>query len=122
MTDPAPSLKRKRGGQPGNANALRYGLYSKYFTASERQALDNNIDGGFKEELALARIQVGRLAEMLQDYRNMPFAEYIAASTLLNNVLDRIQRLSRAQHYIYQGQSTMEQIMEELSQIPVDED
>jgi hypothetical protein len=114
--------KRKPGGQPGNANALRHGLYSRYFTPAELLGLDENVKGEFLDEIALARIQVGRLAEILKDYKNMPFDNYIAASNALANYLDRIQRLSRAQHFMYRNQTTMEQILEELSEIPPEED
>jgi len=114
--------KRSRGGQPGNSNALRHGLYSKNFTESEMCGLDENLKGEFHDEIALARVQVGRLAEMLKDYKTMPFENYIAASIALNNYLDRIQRLSRAQHFMYRNQTTMEQALAELALIPPEED
>ena len=117
-----PSSPRRRGGQPGNANALRHGFYSKYFTETELQSLDANIKGEFHDEIALARIQVGRLAELLTGYKDMPFDDYIAASNALNNYLDRIQRLSRAQHFMYRNQTTLEQALEELANLPVEED
>jgi hypothetical protein len=116
------SNPRHRGGQPGNANALRHGLYSKNFTESELTGLDEDIKGEFHDEIALARVQVGRLAEMLKDYKSMPFENYIAASNALNNYLDRIQRLSRAQHFMYRNQTTMEQALAELAVIPPEED
>jgi hypothetical protein len=114
--------KRSRGGQPGNANALRHGLYSKNFTEAEMNGLDENIKGEFHDEIALARVQVGRLAEILKDYKSMPFGNYIAASNALNNYLDRIQRLSRAPHFMYRNQTTLEQALAELALIPPDED
>ena len=116
------SSKRHRGAQPGNANALRHGFYSRYFTEAEMQSLDKNIKGEFHDEIALARVQVGRLAEISKDYKNMPFDDYIAASNALSNYLDRIQRLSRAQHFMYRNQTTLEKALEELSHIPPEED
>jgi hypothetical protein len=119
---PSSTSKRKRGGQAGNGNALRHGLYSKYFTEAEMLGLDENLKGEFHDEIALARIQLCRLAEILKDYKDMPFEEYIAASIALNNYLDRIQRLSRAQHFMYRNQTTIEQALAELALIPVEED
>jgi len=116
------SNPRHRGAQPGNNSALRHGLYSKNFTEAEMSALDENIKGEFTDEIALARVQVGRLVEMLKDYKSMPFENYIAASNALNNYLDRIQRLSRAQHFMYRNQTTMEQALAELAAIPPEED
>lgn len=122
MSTSPTSSSRRRGGQPGNANALRHGFYSKYFTETELQNLDANIKGEFHDEIALARIQVGRLAEILLGYKDMPFDDYIAASNALNNYLDRIQRLSRAQHFMYRNQTTLEQALEELANLPVEDD
>jgi hypothetical protein len=119
---PCPTPKRRRGGQPGNGNALRHGLYSKYFTEAEMHGLDENLKGEFHDEIALARIQLCRLAEILKDYKELPFEEYIAASNALNNYLDRIQRLSRAQHFMYSNQATLEQALAELADIPFEED
>ena len=83
---------------------------------------DANVKGEFFDEIALARIQVGRLAEIVKDYKDIPFERFIAASNALCNYLDRIQRLSRAQHFMYRNQTTLEQALEELSKIPPEED
>jgi hypothetical protein len=74
--------------------------------------------------IVVARINAGRLAELLKDYKNMPFDDVVAASNALNNYLDRIQALSRTFHYLYRrtGLTTIEQAMEELSDLPVEED
>ncbi len=122
MTNPPSAPRRRCGAQPGNSNALRHGLYSKYFSESEMQGLDKDIKGEFHDEIALARIQVRRLAEILEGYKNMPFEDYIAASNALNNYLDRIQRLSRAQYFMYRNQTTLEQALAELASIPPEED
>ncbi len=114
--------KRRRGGQPGNQNARRFGIYGSSFTSSEGDNLDANVKGEFLDEIALARIQVGRLAEIVKDYKHIPFEKFIAASNALCNYLDRIQRLSRSQHFMYRNQTTLEQALEELSKIPPEVD
>jgi acyl-[acyl carrier protein]--UDP-N-acetylglucosamine O-acyltransferase len=119
---PKPSSKRKRGGQPGNKNSFRHGFYSKSFTASDMQSLDKNIKGEFHDEISLARVQASHLAELMKDYKNMPLQDYISASNAINNYLDRIQSLSRAQKYIYQNQTTVEKALEELKDISPDDD
>ncbi len=56
-TSPTPApTKRKRGGQPGNASALRHGFYAKSFTDAEMGRLDKDIEGEFLDEIALARL------------------------------------------------------------------
>jgi hypothetical protein len=119
---PSAEPKRNRGGQPGNSNALRHGFYSKSFTEAEMRRLDRDIEGEFIDEIALARTNAARLAELLKDYRSMSLDDVVSASNALNNYLDRIQSLSRAQRFMYRNQTTLEQALEELSKIPVEED
>ena len=123
MSEPSPSAsKRKPGAQPGNANALRHGFYAKSFTEAEMRRLEEDIEGEFIDEIALARTNSARLAELLKDYRNMSLLDVVSASNALNNYLDRIQSLSRAQRFMYRNQTTLEQALEELSKIPPEED
>jgi len=114
--------KRKRGGQPGNSNALRHGFFSKTFTETELCGLDKDIKGEFIDEIALARVNAARLAELLKDYKNMSLDDVVSASNALNNYLDRIQSLSRSQRFMYRNQTTLEQALAELAEIPPEED
>ena len=116
------SPKRTRGGQRGNKNAFRHGFYSPSFTQAEMLGLDSNVKGEFHDEINLARINAARLAELMKDYKRMPFQDVVAASNALNNYLDRIQSLSRAQKFIYQNQTTIEKAIEELAPLPPEED
>jgi hypothetical protein len=118
----SPSLKRKRGAPPGNTNAFRHGFYSPSFTSGEMLSLDSNVKGEFHDEINLARVNANRLAELLKDFKTMPFQDVVSASNALTNYLDRIQSLSRAQKYIYQNQTNNEKALEELGSIPPEED
>ena len=124
MSDPSNPLeiKRKPGAQPGNGNALRHGFYAKSFTEAEMRRLDKDIEGEFIDEIALARTNASRLAELLKDYKNMSLDDVVSASNALNNYLDRIQSLSRAQRFMYRNQTTLEQALAELAAIPAEED
>ncbi|MGB8214106.1 MAG: hypothetical protein WCE68_11155 [Anaerolineales bacterium] len=122
MSPSTPIQTRKPGGQPGNANALKHGFYSKSFTKAELKGLEENLNGEFTDEIEVARTNAGRLAELLMDYKNMSIEDVVAASNALNNYLDRIQSLSRAQRYLYRNQTTIEQALEELGKIPPEED
>ena len=55
--------KRKRGGQPGNNNALKHGFYSSAFKKIE---LDNieNMGEGLIDEITLLRICTKRLMDL----------------------------------------------------------
>ena len=114
--------KRKRGAQPGNGNAIRHGFYAKSFTDIEMGRIDQDIEGEFIDEIALARTNAARLAELLKDYKNMSLDDVVSASNALNNYLDRIQSLSRAQRFMYRNQTTIEQALAELADIPPEED
>ena len=110
---------RHPGAQPGTSNALRHGFYAKSFTKEELLGLEQNIKGEFTE---VARTNAARLAELLMDYKNMSIDDVVAASNALNNYLDRIQSLHRAQRYIYRNQTTLEQALAELADISPYED
>ena len=113
---------RKRGAQPGNTNAFRHGFYSESYSLADMQALDSNVKGEFHDEINLARVNAAHLAQLLKDYQNMAFDDYISGSHALNKYLDRIQSLSRAQRFMYQNQTTIEQALEELKDIPPEVD
>jgi len=120
--NPMSPSNRKPGAQPGNSNALRHGFYARSFTKAELLGLESDIQGEFTDEIELARTNAGRLAELLMDYKNMDIDDVVAASNALNNYLDRIQSLSRAQRYMYRSQTTLEQALAELAKIPPEED
>ena len=114
--------KHKRGGQPSNTNALRHGFYSKSFWEAELQALDTDLQGEFLDELNAVRTNMARLAELMKDYKNMSLEEFVTASNALNNFVDRIQSLSRAQRFIYHNHTTTEQAFMELAHLPPEQD
>jgi len=71
---PKPKGKGKRGGQPGNKNALKHGFYSKGFTADEISRLDSADALDVTAEVHLNRVMIDRLqaeisfdAEMMTD-------------------------------------------------------
>ena len=84
--------------------------------------IDKDIEGEFIDEIALARTNAARLAELLKDYKNMSLDDVVSASNALNNYLDRIQSLSRAQRFMYRNQTTIEQALAELADIPPEQD
>ncbi len=57
-----PKHIRKRGGQPGNMNALKHGFYSRNFHELEGVDLAN-MSEGLVDEIALMRVLVRRVFE-----------------------------------------------------------
>ena len=55
-----PPFKRTRGGQPGNANAFKHGYYSRTFTPSENQILQQKDLDTLRDEESLLRVLILR--------------------------------------------------------------
>jgi len=55
--------KRKSGGQPGNTNALKHGLYSRRFHTAELAALQSMPAVGLQDEIDLIRVVMRRVFE-----------------------------------------------------------
>ena len=51
-------IKRTPGGQPGNINSLKHGLYSRHISIQEDQELDSMPLDQNQHELALARVRL----------------------------------------------------------------
>jgi hypothetical protein len=84
-------IKRKRGGQQGNRNALKHGYYSKIFNKTERADYCSAGDiEGIDEEIALLRHVIKKAASSGDD--NI----LIRASSALN-------KLIRTRHKIMSG-------------------
>ncbi len=117
---PLPTQKgpRKRDAPYGNRNAFKYGFSSKTYVPAEMRSLDEDVEGQFADEIALARVNAAHIAELLMDYKHVPFEQAVAGSNALNHFLDSIQSLSRAFHYLYRRNgSTIEEAMEELANL-----
>ena len=84
--------KRKRGGQPGNQNARKHGLYSKHLTHEEQKHLEG-IDEhtGLEPEIELLRL---RLNAMLED-------PDVSTETLLRTVHTIARLMAIQRRYVY---------------------
>ena len=59
-------MKNKRGGQPGNLNALKHGFYSSGIRAETAKQLDE-VGSGLMDEIGLIRSIIQRVAELARD-------------------------------------------------------
>ena len=89
--------KKKRGGQPGNNNALKHGFYASRFTPTDRQDLEDYDFTGLVDEVILLRVYIRRIIEQsanltkLEDSLTVLRALSIASTTITR--LLRTQRL-----------------------------
>ena len=60
-------LARSRGGQPGNANAVKHGFYSRKFRDLESQDLETALREGLGDEIALMRVTIRRVFDFAND-------------------------------------------------------
>ena len=56
---------RKRGGQPGNLNALKHGYYSRQFKVGEAVDLEKVDTSGLSSEINMLRVMTRRLFELV---------------------------------------------------------
>ena len=121
-SSPILSLPRKRGGQPGNTNALKHGFYSPRFHKRELTDLAASSFKDLDQEIALLRTFTRRLAERrtsTSDLRDtlLLVRTLCLSSSLLTRLL-KIQRLlsSTSQKEEFDGvlEETLDQVCKEL--------
>jgi hypothetical protein len=103
---PAPASKpkapRKRGGQPGNSNAVTHGFYSRHFTEPEAADLAAILADGIDDEIALMRVHMRRVMALASGEENLDTATHLldtlgTASTRLATLLRTKRLLTPAQ-------------------------
>ena len=80
--------KRRRGGQPGNTNALKHGFYSRRFTAGEREDLEARLSEGVSDEIVMLRVIVRRMfnATLESDTPDQPGQDLEQLSRTINTL------------------------------------
>ena len=69
--DPPQEVRRRRGAQPGNRNALKHGFYGRYFENLEAGDLDAVQADGLQDEIAMMRIVTRRVLKYSQRIENI---------------------------------------------------
>jgi len=87
---------RKRGGQPGNKNNLRHGLYSKLWTAQVDEVLQESL---IEDELALFRFKARALAGLTPlvkpDEAELRMFDRLIATGIAINTFERTRLLAK---------------------------
>ncbi len=104
---------RKRGGQPGNLNALKHGFYSRLFYKLERDELTEQVDD-LSSELALLRVYLRRFARLMKKSSNNTEARQALDS--LGMAATRIGSLMRT-HYLLTGKGKEGNLANEIEKI-----
>ena len=94
---------RKRGGQPGNTNALKHGFYSRAFRSVDIDDLDT-LELKLEDEIAAARVAGRRMLE-LSDEMTEPM-QSIRALAAFSTHLIHIASLMRTHGILTGGSNT----------------
>jgi hypothetical protein len=87
--------KCRRGGQPGNLNALKHGYYSRHFSKMELKDLDAMLENGLDSEIRMLRVSIRRLFELTQENEDVEIG--LRLLTVLGNTASRLANLLRTE-------------------------
>ena len=94
-----PSLfEKRRGGQPGNQNAVKHGLYSKRFSPEEVENL-SGMREGLADEIEVARVGLSRILDYMNGVQleSLKVEDYVALQSLISKYTATISRLMQVQ-------------------------
>ncbi len=100
----SPKPKRRRGGQPGNLNAMKHGFYARSFRKFEIDDLHAISGTDLSGEINALRIATRRLIELSSD--NYDTETGIKLLSTLSLALVRLSNLLRSQARINAGQES----------------
>lgn len=104
---------RKKGGQPGNQNALRHGFYSELFTIADSQRLDGELN--ILDDQKALRIKAFRLFQLTplktNNEKELRTFDRLIQVLISINTLERTRMLARG-HGGEIGQTILEALRE----------
>lgn len=112
-------MKRKRGGQPGNRNALKHGFYSKGYAIGEIDDLDAMLKEGLEDEIVMLRVMTRRLVELADGNKSIESA--IANLNTLGAAATRLGGLLKTQKILYGDDSSVSSALSEAISEVMDE-
>ncbi len=94
---PAPRLK-KRGGQPGNRNALKHGFYARAFRPADLRDLNRHNFSDLQDEIIMLRVFIRHVLELGSTIED--FNQAIILLRVLTLASVGLTRLFRVRHLI----------------------
>ena len=104
-----PSLfDRRRGGQPGNTNAVKHGLYSRKFAPDEVEAL-SGMQEGLQDEIDMMRVNISRLLDYARSLsaleKSLKPEDYIALHNVIAKEAATVARLMQVNKALNDAQN-----------------
>ncbi|MEN6571572.1 MAG: hypothetical protein ABFD24_07015 [Anaerolineaceae bacterium] len=85
--------KRKKGAQPGNTNAVKYGFYTRRLPARDVDGLDETTVASLKDEIEVMRIFSRKVAELGSDVDDLDEAkDLLRVLSLSTSSINRLVR------------------------------
>jgi len=103
---PKPPAPRKRGGQPGNTNALKHGFYTKNFSIAERRGLQAVETIVLEDEIALLRVLIRRFADQVLTSQGVALNESAQHLAVVSEAMLRLGSLLRTNHLLGGSESS----------------
>lgn len=107
--------KRKRGAQPNNLNAFQHGFYSRLFRPMEAEDLENKLNTGLEDEIAMLRVVTRRTFELAD--RGSDIDGTIKALGAMGLASIRLSRLLKAQKELGEGDEALSALSTALDDI-----
>ena len=111
---------RTSGGQPGNQNALKHGFYAIKPEVLAR--LDSDMKGELWDEIDALRSVVDATLATFNAYEHPTLEQCQTTLRGISQSFDTMKGLYLMRKVLYNKQTTMEQILAELADIPFEED
>ncbi len=92
--------RKKRGGQPGNTNALKHGFYTKNFSLAECEGLEATKEIVLADEIALLRVLIRRFSDQILAGRGVTLNESAQHLAVISDAMLRLASLLRTNHML----------------------
>lgn len=106
-----PPRSRKRGGQPGNKNALTHGFYSKTFAPAEDRDIDEIKQISLDSEIDMLRVSIRRIFDLTASVTDpLQAVRYVH---VLTRAVTSLDHLVVRQHALHNTQTDIDESLRE---------
>lgn len=97
------STHKKRGAPPGNKNALKHGIYSRYYTPRELRALDRDVAGSLKDETEILRLLIAETGDSIlaQPEADVPFLDNVSSLRTIAVSIARLENVTQIRMVVF---------------------
>lgn len=115
MTDDLPAPRRKRGGQIGNVNALKFGIYSERFDDAQKKTAIKASITSLRDEILFCRMLLLKLNDALE-FDNLSNEEKFTAISLIASLTGRVEKMIIAEKTLNGATSDLEKALFSIAQ------